>query len=619
MSMKAPDFPLHLEWLNTARPLRLAELKGKVVLLDFWTYCCINCMHIIPDLKRLEEEFGERLVVIGVHSAKFTEEGQLENIRQAVRRYGITHPVVNDNRFLIWEAYGVRAWPTVVLIDPQGYVVMQASGEGVYARFVEPIRRLISSQSGEPSLVVNPGPIESAQDPGEILAFPGKVAVSPDGEVLYISDQNHNRILSVERVSGIIREIIGSGEEGFRDGDWEEAAFRHPQGVFATSEHLYIADTENHSIRVVDLKRKSVSTLCGTGEKLHFAPPPGSSSSFNRLASPWDLCLSPEGDVLYVAMAGLHQIWAIDLESGRAQPLAGSGWEGKGDGERARASLAQPSGLVYLKGRLYFVDSEASAVRFVDLSPGGKVGTLVGLDLFEFGDRDGRGEEVRLQHPLGIATDGEFLYLADTYNNKVKRLNPHTAECITLAGTGKPGGKDGPLSEAQFWEPGGLVVYGSLLYIADTNNHRIRVIDLSTRQVSTLTLSYAIPPSLSVIHHPPIFLGAGEVGVHFTFLLPAGYQLNSEAPVEVRVVEGEELISPQRTEGLTIKEGVIRFKKLFSVRRGRGPVAWEVSYQFCRKGEESLCYPGRARVRSFLTVGESPSGSRQELNLTVSW
>jgi len=122
--------PTDLVWLNTAKPLRLEELRGKFVLLDFWTYCCINCMHVIPELKRLEKGYPTELVVIGVHSAKFSNERLTDNIRQAILRYEIGHPVVNDKEMQIWRSYAVRSWPTLVLVDPEGYVIGAYSGEG---------------------------------------------------------------------------------------------------------------------------------------------------------------------------------------------------------------------------------------------------------------------------------------------------------------------------------------------------------------------------------------------------------------------------------------------------------------------------------------------------------
>src|SRR5215471_1254243 len=129
--VNAPDFPEGLEWLNTDHPISLRDLKGQVVLLDFWTYCCINCMHVFPDLHALEEKYKDQpVVVIGVHSGKFDQEKDVDHIRQAILRHNINHPVAVDSQFKIWNSYGVQSWPTLILIDLEGNAVAGWSGEG---------------------------------------------------------------------------------------------------------------------------------------------------------------------------------------------------------------------------------------------------------------------------------------------------------------------------------------------------------------------------------------------------------------------------------------------------------------------------------------------------------
>jgi thiol-disulfide isomerase/thioredoxin len=130
--VKIQPFPEGLDWINTARPLQPSDLRGKFVLLDFWTYCCINCMHVLPEVKKLEKGYRNELVVIGVHSAKFEGERDTQNITEAVLRYQIEHPVVNDSQLIIWKRFGIRAWPTLALIDPEGYAIWAKSGESAW-------------------------------------------------------------------------------------------------------------------------------------------------------------------------------------------------------------------------------------------------------------------------------------------------------------------------------------------------------------------------------------------------------------------------------------------------------------------------------------------------------
>ncbi|KPL02331.1 MAG: alkyl hydroperoxide reductase [Planctomycetes bacterium SM23_65] len=479
----APEFPRDMQWLNTGRPLSLKELRGKVVVLDFWTYCCINCMHVLPQLKKLEHKYPNELVVIGVHSGKFTAEQDSENIRQAILRYEIEHPVLNDRDMTVWKMYDVHAWPTLCLIDPEGKLVATLSGEDVF----DPFDRLISEvirefdREGKVSRRRVPFGRERDRAPKTLLSFPGKVLADEKSARLFVADSNNNRIV-VATLDGEIKDTIGGGKAGLQDGGFKDARFRKPQGMTLVGELLYVADTENHAIRRVDLDKKAVTTIAGTGKQSRNRPTYGSMEEGIPLNSPWDLVLHDAK--LYVAMAGPHQLWVVNPATGAAGPYAGSGREARIDGPLADAALAQPSGITTDGEKLYFADSETSSIRSAELRADGRIETIVGVELFEFGDRDGTAAEVRLQHPLGVTYYQDILYVADTYNNKIKRIDPKTRKAETFLGTGEPGLRDG--AEAHFDEPGGVSIGGGKLYIADTNNHVIRVADLKTKTVSTL-------------------------------------------------------------------------------------------------------------------------------------
>jgi len=483
----APDFPPHLEWLNTDRRLALRELRGKLVLLDFWAFCCINCMHILPDLRKLEQKYPNELVVIGVHSGKFTNEHDTEQIRQAILRHSIRHPVVNDADMEVWRAYGVNAWPTLALIDPRGKIIGLRSGERVFEAFDPVIGQAVRHFDATGDLRRGPlaPALQAARRPGTLLEFPGKVSADPARGRLLITDSNHHRIL-IARPDGAIEQTIGSGASGLQDGPFEAARFNHPQGTAVDGEVLYIADTGNHAIRAANLRTRQVTTVLGAGQQALQFNVAGRGTAVD-LNSPWDVVL--QDGRLYIAMAGSHQLWVADVKTWEARPYAGSGREARLDGPLATAALAQPSGIATDGKRLYFADSESSSIRWADLGAPNQVGTLIGEDLFEFGDRDGARPRARLQHPLGIAVRDGLLYVADTYNSKIKVIDPVRATSTTLAGTGHHGSRDGQFLEAGFNEPGGLAFLDGSLYVADTNNHLIRVIDLSARQVHTLNLT----------------------------------------------------------------------------------------------------------------------------------
>ncbi len=532
----APEFPPGLDWFNVSRPLSMVgDLRSKIVILDFWTQGCVNCLHVIPDLKQLEAEYPEELVVVGVHWAKFDSERTTPAIDQAVRRYGIEHPVVNDEFELLRNSYGVSAWPTLVLIDPFGNVVGQHAGEGVYDLF-KPIVSTMAQEYGHNELLdVTPlGELlqVSAALP-TVLSFPGKVLADEAGDRLFIADTGHHRVL-VADLTGRLITVIGNGTEGSSDGDFALAEFSRPQGLALSQDGdvLYIADRENHTVRAADLTSNSVTTVAGTGEPANAFS--GGVATETEITSPWDL--HREQNALYIAGAGRHQIWQLDLRTGMIDLFAGTGAEGINDGPRLTATLSQPSGLAAANGKLYFSDPEASAIRSISLRLDGELLTLVGEGLFSWGDEVGTFEETQLQHAIGIeVVNDNLLYVADTYNHRIKILDLETQTSTTLVGDGTSGFSDGRAEQAQLSEPSGLSATSDSLYVADTNNHRIRILDLSSGELSTLPLSnldIATITMTSIAHDdvvlPPQQVAPGELMIVADYVLPDEYKYNTD-------------------------------------------------------------------------------------------
>jgi DNA-binding beta-propeller fold protein YncE len=612
----APDFPAGLDWLNTDRPLSLEDLRGKVVLLDFWTYGCINCIHVIPDLQRLEEEFSDELVVIGVHSAKFANEGDTENIRQIILRYGLEHPVINDQDFQVWTTWGARAWPTLALIDPAGNYVGSHSGEGVYPLFQPVIESLVREFDelgilDRTSLDIK---LESEGLPMTVLSFPGKVLVDAPRERLFIADTANHRIVVAHPVSGEVSEVVGVGTPGFVDGDFRTAMFSDPQGMALSDDGqtLYVADTENHAIRRVDLARGMVSTLVGTGVQARSYPPQPGTAPDVELSSPWDLAL--DGDLLYIAMAGTHQIWTMDLTSGRAEAFAGSGRESTLNGPLASAELAQPSGLALDgMGRVYFADSESSSIRWAETNRElGQTGTLAGstTSLFDFGDVDDFGTQARLQHPLGVVFYEGQLYVADTYNHKIKRIDLETSEVTTFAGDER-GWRDG--DQPRFYEPGGLDATEGKLYVADTNNHVVRVIDLQTKTASTLVLRGVerfLPTAENadyggvLVNLAPVNLQAGAGQITLDVTLPPGYKFNDLAPSSMAWIVQDGIVSLPSDADRTLDPPTFPLVFETTFNAGEGVISADLTLFYCEAESESLCLLEQVRINVPLVVGE---------------
>jgi thiol-disulfide isomerase/thioredoxin len=477
----APELDGGTDWLNTAKPIKLEELRGRIVLLDFWTLCCINCIHTLPDLARLEAKYPGVLVVIGVHSPKFDNEKKTASIRKAILRYRVKHPVVNDANQLIWKRYRVSSWPTLVLIDPEGNKVASGSGEGLYEAVDQAIAKLVKEYRAKKMLKDTPLEFELAREKDKSpLFFPGKVLADAASKRLFIADSTNNRIVITD-LDGKKIAVAGTGKEGKTDGGFGKATFSDPQGMALDGDTLYVADRKNHMIRALDLKAETVKAVAGTGAQDRGGRAGGGLALRVGLNSPWDLLLHEKK--LFIAMAGHHQIWTLDLQKRLVVPYAGNGREDIADGELEKSSFAQPSGLATDGKNLYVADSEISAIRSLPMNGEGEVKTIVGEGLFEFGDVNGTGDKVRLQHALGVAWHGGQLYVADTYNSKIKLIDPKKRTCSTFMGEGP-----GWLAEGNFNEPGGLGFGGDKLYVADTNAHRIRVIDMKTRELSTLTL-----------------------------------------------------------------------------------------------------------------------------------
>ncbi|MCO6458274.1 MAG: redoxin domain-containing protein [Pirellulaceae bacterium] len=652
-----PDFLKDATWLNTGGPLRQQDLKGKFVLLDFWTYCCINCIHILPELKKLEKKYPNELVVIGVHSAKFDTEKDTKNIEEAILRYEIEHPVINDAEHRIWQMLGVSSWPTVLLIDPQGNAIWGRPGEIKFEQVDAVIQAGLPWYREKGHLDATPIRFDTlaGRQQKTPLRFPGKVLADEPGNRLFITDSNHNRIV-ITTLDGQLQAIIGSGRIGREDGSFEQASFDHPQGLALRGETLYVADTENHLLRKVDLKSRQVSTIAGVGEQARSAWPgldelrPGAplpdrwvgEPKKTALNSPWALWVH-EPD-LYIAMAGPHQIWKMPLDESEIGPYAGNGREDIVDGpllpdqpyELGASSFAQPSGLASDGTWLYVADSEGSSIRAVPFDPQGQVRTVVGTAdlphsrLFTFGDQDGTREEALLQHALGVVYHAGQIYVADTYNNKLKVVDAESGATRTLAGTGQPGLADEP---AQFDEPAGLSLARGTLFVADTNNHAIRTLDLASGKVGTLVIEGLEPPAAEAPRKPS-FKGAAQVQVpaarlkaedgHVTLnvrlQLPAGYKINAEAPMAYFVeMEGDTgPLDRQQAGRHPLDQPADQFAiRLAATTAGSETVRVAMNYFYCQDGAEGLCKVGSVVFTVPLTVADDAPQSAVELRHVV--
>jgi thiol-disulfide isomerase/thioredoxin len=482
-------------WIGSA-PLTLAGLRGRFVLADFWTFCCVNCLHVLEELRPLEERFADVLTVIGVHSPKFAHEAVHESVLGAVERYGVHHPVLDDPDLTMWKQYAVRAWPTLVLIDPEGYVVHVASGEGHVEGIGRLLEQLVAEHEAKGTLRRGDSPYVPPPPSPSPLLFPGKALRLPDGDLLVTDSAHHSLVILNEHLEVVRR--IGTGDRGRQDGT--RPSFAEPQGLaLLDSGHVLVADTANHLLRALDLTTGDVETVAGTGRVWRPGDPTAGPALEVSLSTPWDLALW-DGQVV-IAMAGTHQLWTFDGDT--VAVLAGTTGEGLRDGAALSAYLAQPSGLAAGVDRLWFADSETSSLRWY---ADGQVGTAVGSGLFDFGHKDGPAADALLQHPLGVTAlpDGSVA-VADTYNGAVRRYDPGTATVTTLM-TGMA-------------EPSDAVVDGEHLLVVESAAHRVTRLRLPDEAL-------VVDGVAQRTQRPVTELAPGTAALEVVFTPPPGQKLD---------------------------------------------------------------------------------------------
>ena len=505
--VRAPELVGAGGWLNTGgKQLTLADLRGKCVVVDFWTFCCINCLHVLDELRELEEKHRDTLVIVGVHSPKFVHEAEHQAVVDAVDRYDVRHPVLDDPRLETWKQYAVRAWPTLVVIDPEGYVVAQHAGEGHAHAIAALVAELEAEHAAKGTLRRGDGPyVAPVAEPG-VLRFPGKALRLPSGGYL-VADSGHHSLVELAEDGETLLRRIGSGERGFADGPAGDARFSEPQGLALLPDGgIVVADTVNHALRRVDLDTGAVTTLAGTGRQWWQNSPTSGPGPEVDLSSPWDVAWFD--DRVWVAMAGTHQLWTYDPSSGQVAAAAGTTNEGLVDGPAAEAWFAQPSGLAATPERLWVADSETSALRHVSRETDGSytVRTAVGTGLFDFGHRDGAAGQALLQHPLGVTAlpDGSVA-VADTYNHALRRFDPATGEVSTLA--------------TDLREPSGALVVDGDIVVVESARHRLTRLRLPEEALAVAATAHRT-------QRPATEVAPGELRLDVIFTPPAGQKLD---------------------------------------------------------------------------------------------
>ncbi|MFJ9633559.1 NHL domain-containing thioredoxin family protein [Streptomyces sp. NPDC101175] len=511
--VRAPQLTGRGGWLNTGgKQYTLADLRGRIVILDFWTFCCINCLHVLDELRELEEKHRDTVVIIGVHSPKFVHEAEHRAVVDAVERYGVEHPVLDDPELATWKQYAVRAWPTLVVIDPEGYVVAQHAGEGHAHAIERLVAELETEHAAKGTLRRGDGPYVPPEPEPTVLRFPGKAVALPGGTFL-VSDTTRHQLVELAADGESVVRRIGSGTRGLRDGTADSVAFNEPQGLALLGDgSVVVADTVNHALRRLDLATGAVTTLAGTGRQWMQGEPTSGPAREVSLSSPWDVA-EWRGKV-WIAMAGVHQLWAYDPATGTVAVTAGTTNEGLVDGPGPEAWFAQPSGLAATADRLWLADSETSALRWVDVE--GAVHTAVGSGLFDFGHRDGAAEQALLQHPLGVTAlpDGSVA-ISDTYNHALRRYDPATGEVTTLA--------------TDLREPSDAVLVGDEILVVESARHRLTRLRLPEEAVRVESVAHRTRRAATEV-------APGVLELDVVFQAPAGQKLDTRYGPSTRLL-----------------------------------------------------------------------------------
>ncbi|MFB7527803.1 NHL domain-containing thioredoxin family protein [Streptomyces sp. NPDC056178] len=516
--VRAPELIGKGGWLNTGdQQYTLADLRGRIVILDFWTFCCVNCLHVLDELRELEEKHRDTVVIIGVHSPKFVHEAEHQAVVDAVERYEVHHPVLDDPELATWKQYAVRAWPTLVVVDPEGYVVAQHAGEGHAHAIEKLVEELEAEHEAKGTLRRGDGPYVAPEPVATHLRFPGKALLLPDGGFL-VSDTTRHRLVEVESDGETVRRHVGTGDRGFAGGGPDEARFSEPQGLAVLPDgRIAVADTVNHAVRAFDLTTGTTTTLAGTGRQWWQGSPTAGPAREVDLSSPWDVAWF--ADRLWIAMAGVHQLWTYDPGTGTVRVAAGTTNEGLVDGPADEAWFAQPSGLaVSADGeRLWVADSETSALRYVERDGTGfAVRTAVGTGLFDFGHRDGRADQALFQHPLGVTAlpDGSVA-VCDTYNHALRRYDPVSGEVTTLA--------------TDLREPSDAVLVDGDLVVVESARHRLTRLRLPEEAVRVAGQAHHTQRAATEI-------APGTLRLDVVFQAPAGQKLDTRYGPSTRLL-----------------------------------------------------------------------------------
>ena len=553
------------EWFNVSRPLELDDFKDRVILLDFWTYSCVSCIQALPEIKKFEERFGSKLVVIGVHSARFVNDANSSAVKKAVLKYGINFPVVNDPQLKIWNDFKIKTWPSFALINPKGNLEKIYSGPDELEQIKIDVKKLLTKYQTKITREPLPILLERHNRIGNVLTFPTKIEYAANFSyksrhlpALFIANSARNSIVVTSLTGDIIVEI-GSGKDGFIDGTFEVAAFSDPRGLLFDGANLYVADSGNNALRVINFKEETVETLVGSGVRGQVIDSISEAKDAN-LSSPSDLEFFPNKNTIAIANAGSNQILTYNLKTRTVSALA--------------SNLAQTSDLSAFGGKLYFVDALSSSLRVADQA--GEVKTLLEKDS-------------KLQHPQGLLVDDTGAYIVDSYNHKIRKFDFASKKL-----------RDFTSSKLQLDEPEGIVAVLDRFYLVDSNNNRVLSINRGNLNAEILDVMPPLKlPKEGFLEYLPNLQTLKKVTVKLNAEIPLkiepedGWKVNEEGPSFINLLELTGAAKADLVASFdwnALKEKEVKLPKMLS---GKNYLLQGTIY-YCEDKPNALCY-----VRSY--------------------
>lgn len=591
-------------WFNVVHPLTLEELQERVILVYFWSGSCINCYESLPKIKELQNEFGSKLVIIGVHSPMFMGEGDYLAVKKAVLRHDITYPVINDQNSRIMNNFALKEWPSFLVINPYGMVSKKFSGKNEVEKVGEYVSKQITKYKFQISRNALPILLEKNNLIGNVLSYPTKLAYANNFNhktrqipAIFIANTGQNSI-NITTITGESLLKIGSGKIGMADGSFDVATFNAPQGLLYADNKLYVADTGNNAIRLINFKENKVQTIVGNGARGGIIEEGDNDAKAISLSSPTDIEFFPDENNLVISNSGTNQILLYNINEQDISIFAGSGVQGSDDGKYPNNSLAQTADMAVYGDKLYFVDSASSSLRFA--SEDGEVKTLAkAIEVLKqnnsanFNSSDNKKYSI-LQSPKGLVVDDTGVYISDSLNNRLKKYDFSTSQIRDLVGSIR-GEELG--NKTNFDEPSGIISVLDRFYVADTNNNRIVMVSRSSFDSELLNVMPALKlQKEGFLQYLPNLEAGKEINlkaqsdITFAVEVEQGWKINDQGPSFLNVL----LYDDKNIQADLIANfdwNVIK-GKIFTLPKFEAGKKYilQGKFYYCKDSKNALCY-----------------------------